>query len=67
MEWMGFKNAFPPLMILRRYLKLVIVYCIENDLMECSVSDIKNRNYPFNIEHIPVSYPKPNELVLIVE
>ena len=67
MEWMELKNSFPPLMILRRYLKLVIIYCIDNDLMEYSISDIKNQKYPFNIEYIPVSYPKPNELVLVVE
>ncbi len=67
MEWMDYKNTFPPLMILRRYLKLVIVYCIENDLMEYSVSKVKTQKPPFNIEYIPVSYPKPSELVLVVE
>jgi hypothetical protein len=66
MEWMSYKNKFPPLMILRRYLKLVINYCIENNLMECAVEDLKNQNFPFKIEYIPVSYPKPNMLVLIV-
>jgi len=67
MEWMGYKDVFPPLMILRRYLKLIVGYCIENDLMECLVSEIENQQHPFNIEYIPVSYPKPNELVLVVE
>lgn len=67
MEWMGCKNTFPPLMILRRYLKLVINYCIENNLMECAVEDLKNQNFPFKLEHIPVSYPKPYELILVVE
>lgn len=67
MEWMGCKNTFPPLMILRRYLKLVINYCIENNLMECTVEDLKNQNFPFKIEHIPVSYPKPCELILVAE
>jgi hypothetical protein len=67
MEWMSCKNSFPPLMVLRRYLKLVVSYCIENDLMECSVDEVKNQKHPFNIEHIPVSYPKPSELVLVVE
>ncbi len=42
-------------------------YCVENNLMECSVSDLKSQKHPFNIESIPVSYPKPKELVLIVE
>ena len=67
MEWMDYKNRFPPLMILRRYLKLVIEYCIKNDLMECSVSDVKNQKHPFNIEYVPISYPKPNELVLVAK
>ena len=67
MEWMGSKSTFPPLMTLRRYLKLAILYCIDNELMECSVNAIKNRRLPFNIGCVPVSYPKPSELVLIAE
>lgn len=67
MEWMKDKNVFPPLMILRRYLKLVINYCIEKELMEHNVNDLKNQGHPFKIEYIPLSYPKPNELILTVE
>jgi hypothetical protein len=67
MEWMDYKNTFPPLMILRRYLKLVVLYCIENDLMECSVADLKNQEHPFNIDYIPMKFPKPKDLVLAVE
>jgi len=67
MEWMGYKNAFPSLMILRRYLKLVVAYCIEKDLMECSVNEVKEQKHLFNIEYIPVKYPKPSELVLVIE
>jgi len=67
MEWMDCKNVFPPLMILRRYLKLVVFYCIENDLMTHSVGDMKGRGYPFNIEYLPKRYPKPCELVLVAE
>ena len=65
MEWMGYKNSFPPLMILRRYLKLVITYCIENDLMGSSVSDLTSQSLPFKINYIPVSYPKPHYLTLV--
>ncbi|MCG2774821.1 MAG: HNH endonuclease [Desulfobacterales bacterium] len=54
MEWMGDKNSFPPLMILRRYLKLVITYCIENDLMGSSVSDLTSQSLPFKINYTPV-------------
>ncbi len=67
MEWMVFKDTFPPLMILRRYLKMVINYCLENNLMACRVDEIKNRNIPFKLEHIPVKYPRPNELILVWE
>ncbi len=67
MEWMDYKKTFPPLMILRRYLKLVVIYCVENNLMEYSVSELKNQKHPFNIEYVPVSYPKPNSLVLVAE
>lgn len=67
MEWMDYKNVFPPLMILRRYLKLVINYCIDNNLMDCQPSDLKNKEYPFNINYVPLSYPKPKELLLTVD
>jgi len=67
MEWMNGQNSFPPLMILRRYLKLVVSYCIENNLMECQVNEVQNQMHPFNIEYIPVSFPKPSELVLVIE
>ncbi len=67
MEWMNDKNKFPPLMILRRYLKLAIIYCIEKNLMESSIEDMKSQEHPFKIEHIPTSYPKPFELKMLAE
>jgi len=66
MEWMEYKDSFPPLMILRRYLKLVVTYCIEKKLMESQVKDLVNNNLPFKIEFIPVTYPKPHNLTLVV-
>jgi hypothetical protein len=66
MEWMEYKNSFPPLMILRRYLKLVITYCIDNDLMTSTICELSNKSLPFKIDYIPVSYPKPIELNLVV-
>ena len=64
-EWMSDKDMFPSLMILRRYLKLVIAYYIENNLMDCSVIEIEKQNHIFKIEYTPRSYPKPNKLKLI--
>ena len=34
LEWMAKREEFPPLILLRRYLKLAIRYCIENGLMD---------------------------------
>ena len=67
MEWMNSKNIFPPLMILRRYLKLIIIYCIDNNLLECSVEELSSKNPPFKIECIPIYYPKPCGLTLVAE
>ncbi len=67
MEWMVSKRQFPPLMILRRYLKLIIEFCENENLMGVSVEDLENRNYPFNIQYVPVSFPEPNLLIITME
>lgn len=67
MEWMCGRDSFPPLMVLRRYLKLVVCYCETNGLMDCSVDELKNHELPFKIEYIPTKYPDPAGLVLTVE
>lgn len=67
MEWMAYKKIFPPLLILRRYLKLVINYCLDEGLMEFSIEELRQQRLPFSIEHVPLSYPKPSELKLMAE
>lgn len=62
MQWMNSKGMFPPLMILRRYLKLIIEFCIQENLMDSFVEDLRNHNYPFNIELVPIDFPKPSLL-----
>lgn len=64
MEWYSNKQEFPPLQILRNYLKLVIQYCIENELMEENIETSTDLNLPFNIEFIPLEFPQPNYLKL---
>ena len=66
MEWMNFNDTFPPLLILRRYLKLVIMYCIKENLMEKSVEELEELQLSFDIKSIPLKYPKPDKLKLIV-
>lgn len=67
MEWMNFKDKFPPLMILRRYLKLVFNYCLEHNLLEKNVCELKDINLPFRIDLLPIKFPAPNQLKLNTE
>jgi hypothetical protein len=64
MKWLNEKNQFPSLMILRRYLKLIILFCIKNNLMDKDIDEMRNGNYPFDIESVPTKYPSPKELKL---
>ena len=66
MEWMSFRgDEFLPLMIIRRYLKLTIFYCIENNLMDLKISEIELDKIPFKLTLIPVKYPTPDKLKLM--
>jgi hypothetical protein len=64
MKWLNENNQFPSLMVLRRYLKLIILFCIKNNLMDKDIDKIRNDNYPFDIASVPVKYPSPKELKL---
>ncbi len=65
MEWMGCRDAFLPLMVIRRYLKLTITYCVDNGLMDTNLSDIDSHEIPFKINSIPINYPTPDKLRLV--
>ena len=62
MEWYNEKQSFPPLMVLRRYIKLVYNYCYSNDLLDLKLEDQKLGNLPFSIKSLPIHYPTPNKL-----
>ncbi len=65
MDWMAFRGEFLPLMVIRRYLKLTIAFCIDNELMEMKLSDTALQEVPFKINSIPTAYPKPDKLRLL--
>lgn len=65
-RWLESKGKHPSILLLRRYLKLIAAYCIEHDLMDQSLSDVKNMSLPFDIMAIPYKLPEPGELVLWV-
>lgn len=65
MDWMINRGEFLPLMIIRRYLKLTIAYCLDNNLMENKLSEIDFDTIPFKINSIPLNYPTPDKLKLV--
>ncbi len=67
MEWMSYRGEFLPLMIIRRYLKLVFKFCSDNGLLQTQIEEITEMKLPFKVEYIPTKYPKPNELKLNAE
>jgi len=67
MEWMNYRGQFLPLMIIRRYLKLTFYYCIENNLIDRKIVELKEMELPFKIDLLPTSYPLPINLILNAE
>lgn len=63
-EWMNTRNHFLPLMIIRRYLKLVFKYCIEKDLIDKKVEEVSMLKLPFRIDLLPSKFPIPENLIL---
>ena len=61
-QWLRRRNNFPPLLLLRRYLKLSINYSSVNGLMDALVEE--DFSVPFSRASIPHNYPQPSELVL---
>jgi hypothetical protein len=66
MQWYIDKDEFPPLMIIRRYLKLIYKYCLDNDLLNEEIEKLMNKDLPFNISLVPTKFPKPDTLILTI-
>lgn len=60
--WLAQSDRFPPILLLRRYLKLAIRHCIDNGLIDLGIEDAPT--LPFDLHAIPMKYPDPPELVL---
>jgi hypothetical protein len=67
MEWMKSRERYLPLMVIRRYLKLVYNYCLQNELLKEPIEEVKIEGAPFKLEHIPTSFPRPGQLILNIE
>jgi hypothetical protein len=64
LEWLSARDQFPPLLLLRRYLKLALEICCERGLLHQPLEFAPE--VPFSISAIPLAYPKPRKLVLWV-
>jgi hypothetical protein len=66
LEWWGKRGEFPPLLLLRRYFKVVIAWCTEHGVMDLAKENAlaADDTMPFSLERIPLDYPQPGELRL---
>lgn len=64
LEWLKERGEFPPLLLLRRYLKLAIQSCRDQNLMAMSLAGAPT--VPFSLGAIPRIYPQPDQLRLWV-
>jgi hypothetical protein len=60
LEWFGRRGEFPPLLLLRRYLKLAAEICRERLLMDEPLDGAAG--VPFAVSAVPTSFPQPTEL-----
>lgn len=64
LEWLAQRGEFPPLLLLRRYLKLAVEIARERAVMDIPLSQAPD--LPFSLAAIPNKYPPPGQLRLWV-
>jgi exonuclease III len=64
MKWMIDRGEFLPIMVIRRYLKLVFSYSIENNLLDKRINELNKFELPFELNYLPFDFPKPINLKL---
>lgn len=62
LDWLAKRGEFPPLLLLRRYLKLAIAHCAATGSLELAASQADT--LPFSLAAVPRRFPPPGELVL---
>lgn len=64
LEWLAERNQFPPVLLLRRYLKLAVEMTLERNLMNTPLALAPI--LPFELSAIPKWFPPPSDLRLWV-
>ena len=58
--WFTYREGFPPLFVVRIYLKQAIEYFSSHDLMDSPINEVQE--HPFFLETIPKAFPPPESL-----
>ena len=67
LEWMTARNCFPPLLLLRRYIKIVARYCEEHGRLDSALDRLDDETpMPFDVRLLPTRFPPLNELTMQV-
>ena len=64
LTWYASKGEFPPLLLLRRYIKLVFEHCDRLALLETPIVVADAGHLPFRVSALPIRFPPPAELRL---
>lgn len=64
LAWYGLRGGFPPLLLLRRYLKLVFEYCENQDVLHLPIKAADLATLPFHVDALPVRFPALADLRL---
>lgn len=62
LEWMKSRSEFLPLMLIKRYLKLLYHFCDQQRLLDLSPDALAARELPFSLHFLPFDYPDPSQL-----
>ena len=64
LDWHNRIGCFPPLMVLRRYLKLVFEHCEMREALELPLDSGELAHFPFRIGLLPLRFPPLGEMRL---
>ena len=65
LEWMSARNRFPPLFLLRRYIKIIARYCEEHGRLDSALDRLDDESpMPFDVRMLPTRFPPLDELTM---
>lgn len=62
--WYTNKDEFPPILVLRRYLKLAFMHFKDTAVFDLPISEIDNYTDIFRLDLLPYRFPQPASLRL---